>query len=174
MHIFEFIIQSFPIKSPTSIYPSTYEAYPTAKDVLAFIRKTGITNVDLSSSDIKQLLERLVYDGKVYKRMKSQFMNYDDQAYTPNPKKMKIESIVADDEEVIGMVGEDEGDDEGGFMMDSFDVEDAYMYIATREVEKDNAFVGIPCGKCPVFEFCSKDGPVNPQNCSYFNKWLAF
>lgn len=29
-----------------------------------------------------------------------------------------------------------------------------------------------PCGRCPVFELCHEDGPVNPQECTYFEQWL--
>lgn len=31
-----------------------------------------------------------------------------------------------------------------------------------------------PCGKCPVFDFCSMDGPINPCSCPYLKEWLAF
>lgn len=29
-----------------------------------------------------------------------------------------------------------------------------------------------PCGKCPMFEFCQDDGPVNPVGCEYLEGWI--
>jgi DNA-directed RNA polymerase III subunit RPC6 len=29
-----------------------------------------------------------------------------------------------------------------------------------------------PCGRCPVFDLCHEGGPVNPQECIYFDQWL--
>lgn len=29
-----------------------------------------------------------------------------------------------------------------------------------------------PCGRCPVFELCQPGGPVNANNCPYFETWL--
>ncbi|GJE98809.1 RNA polymerase Rpc34 subunit-domain-containing protein [Phanerochaete sordida] len=29
-----------------------------------------------------------------------------------------------------------------------------------------------PCGRCPVFDFCTAGGPVNPQECVYYADWL--
>ncbi|PPJ51385.1 hypothetical protein CBER1_08403 [Cercospora berteroae] len=29
-----------------------------------------------------------------------------------------------------------------------------------------------PCGRCPVFDVCKEGGPINPQTCVYFNRWL--
>ncbi|KAF2168477.1 hypothetical protein M409DRAFT_21226 [Zasmidium cellare ATCC 36951] len=29
-----------------------------------------------------------------------------------------------------------------------------------------------PCGRCPVFDLCHENGPVNPQECVYFDQWL--
>lgn len=29
-----------------------------------------------------------------------------------------------------------------------------------------------PCGRCPVLDLCHQDGPVNPQECIYFEQWL--
>ncbi|KAF2151676.1 RNA polymerase Rpc34 [Myriangium duriaei CBS 260.36] len=29
-----------------------------------------------------------------------------------------------------------------------------------------------PCGRCPVYNLCQEGGPVNPQNCEYYELWL--
>ncbi|KAH9838904.1 putative DNA-directed RNA polymerase III subunit rpc6 [Teratosphaeria destructans] len=45
--------------------------------------------------------------------------------------------------------------------------------------EEDGAGSGIgngltqaPCGRCPVFDLCTVDGPVNPGSCVYWKEWL--
>ena len=48
-------------------------------------------------------------------------------------------------------------------------------YRATRViVEEKNGLTEAPCGKCPVFEICQDDGPVNARTCRYFQEWLVF
>ncbi|KAF4974381.1 hypothetical protein FZEAL_8713 [Fusarium zealandicum] len=36
-----------------------------------------------------------------------------------------------------------------------------------------SAFTEAPCGRCPVFEICEDGGPVGPNNCEYFQRWLG-
>lgn len=36
-----------------------------------------------------------------------------------------------------------------------------------------NGLTEVPCGKCPVSEWCEDGGPVNPEACTYFGDWLA-
>lgn len=48
-------------------------------------------------------------------------------------------------------------------------------YRAVRMIhEGKNGLTEAPCGKCPVFEICQDDGPVNARTCQYFQDWLAF
>ena len=48
-------------------------------------------------------------------------------------------------------------------------------YRAVRVVDEEkNGLTEAPCGKCPVFDFCQDDGPVNARTCQYFQDWLAF
>lgn len=36
-----------------------------------------------------------------------------------------------------------------------------------------NGLTEVPCGTCPVNEWCEEGGPVNPETCTYFGDWLA-
>lgn len=36
-----------------------------------------------------------------------------------------------------------------------------------------SAYTEAPCGRCPVFDLCEEGGPVGPNNCEYFKKWLG-
>ncbi|KAI0203543.1 RNA polymerase Rpc34 subunit [Astrocystis sublimbata] len=38
---------------------------------------------------------------------------------------------------------------------------------------RSNGFTTAPCGKCPVFDLCSEDGPVWAGGCEYFDQWLV-
>ncbi|KAK9325330.1 RNA polymerase Rpc34 [Lipomyces orientalis] len=46
-------------------YPANYNAYPSIAQIHEFVQTSGITTVDLAQSDIKALLDVLVYDGKI-------------------------------------------------------------------------------------------------------------
>lgn len=35
-----------------------------------------------------------------------------------------------------------------------------------------NGLTDAPCGRCPVFDVCSDEGPVNAAECVYFDQWL--
>jgi DNA-directed RNA polymerase III subunit RPC6 len=49
-----------------------------------------------------------------------------------------------------------------------------WMFKAGKYVrDSGNFYSDIPCGKCPVFEFCKEGGPVNPSECVYLGNWLA-
>ena len=48
-------------------------------------------------------------------------------------------------------------------------------YRAVRVIDEEkNGLTEAPCGKCPVFEICQDDGPVNARTCQYFQDWLSF
>ncbi|GAB7346319.1 hypothetical protein MBLNU457_5038t1 [Dothideomycetes sp. NU457] len=38
--------------------------------------------------------------------------------------------------------------------------------------EQENPLTQAPCGQCPVFDLCEPGGPINAQNCEYFQNWL--
>ncbi|ORX38930.1 RNA polymerase Rpc34 subunit-domain-containing protein [Kockovaella imperatae] len=46
-------------------------------------------------------------------------------------------------------------------------------YRATNLVNLPLGQTQISCGKCPQFNFCQEDGPVNPESCAYVDDWLA-
>lgn len=55
---------------------------------------------------------------------------------------------------------------------------DGKAYRATKQVhgedgvEVGNGLTEAPCGRCPVFDLCEEDGPVNARSCEYFEEWL--
>ncbi|KAI0360393.1 hypothetical protein OH77DRAFT_1516896 [Trametes cingulata] len=48
------------------------------------------------------------------------------------------------------------------------------VYRAIREERIPSSDTGqAPCLRCPTFDFCKEGGPVNPQECVYYESWLA-
>lgn len=41
-----------------------------------------------------------------------------------------------------------------------------------EDMGRGNALTDAPCGRCPVFDICSEDGPINAAECVYFDQWL--
>ncbi|KAG0222997.1 34-kDa subunit of RNA polymerase III (C) [Actinomortierella wolfii] len=68
-------------------------------------------------------------------------------------------------ERFLSAVDEDWEDDEG-----STD----WVYKAVRTKSAESAWQDCPCGVCPVADFCTENGPINPANCAYYTKWLDF
>ncbi|KAJ3218117.1 34-kDa subunit of RNA polymerase III (C) [Clydaea vesicula] len=141
--------KSFP-QDKNAIFPYNYKHYPTAASILRFIKKTGITSITLSKDDIIQLINGLIYDGKVHKRIN-----------LSGPK----DSDNDDDEEQEDFEDEIELDDE-----------DDYVYVANKRgdlIDESFGLGDIPCGRCKVFSFCGDGGPVNPVTCIFYKEWLS-
>lgn len=57
-------------------------------------------------------------------------------------------------------------------------IRDGNSYRAVRlvtgedGVTLENGLTESPCGRCPVFDMCEDDGPVNARTCEYFQEWL--
>lgn len=56
-------------------------------------------------------------------------------------------------------------------------VRNGRAYRAVRLATEDghsleNGLTESPCGRCPVFDLCEEDGPVNARTCEYFQDWL--
>lgn len=75
-------------------------------------------------------------------------------------------------------LSDDDDDDQEG---DGEDVADAdnsswgaqnWVYRALRPVEPPLGFTETPCARCPVSDFCRPRGPVNAEDCVYYNDWM--
>ncbi|EAU84573.2 RNA polymerase III subunit Rpc34 [Coprinopsis cinerea okayama7 len=47
------------------------------------------------------------------------------------------------------------------------------VYRALKEYTSQLGWAQAPCALCPSFDFCKAEGPVNPQECDYYDEWLA-
>ncbi|KAI9061468.1 RNA polymerase Rpc34 [Trametes sanguinea] len=49
-------------------------------------------------------------------------------------------------------------------------------HVVYRAVQEERVKLGLgqtPCVVCPTFDFCKSGGPVNPQECAYYDSWIA-
>ena len=46
------------------------------------------------------------------------------------------------------------------------------LVVGEEGVVLENGLTESPCGRCPVFDICEEDGPVNARTCEYFQDWL--
>lgn len=126
-------------------YPPSYKGYPTVSDVTNAINKSGLTPVTMGEGSVSQLLEMLCYDGKLISLRSG-------AAY----KSVKKPSQISLQRELGLQVKENDRD--------------------TSEqdplVPGTNGMTDAPCGRCPVFSLCQEGGPVNAENCEYFDDWF--
>ena len=60
----------------------------------------------------------------------------------------------------------------------SFDLNDyssggAFVYRAIRQERVVLGWSQAPCGRCPVFDFCSDKGRTNPRECVHYEEWFS-
>jgi DNA-directed RNA polymerase III subunit RPC6 len=48
------------------------------------------------------------------------------------------------------------------------------LYRSVKLIIDSAPIVRNPCGICPVFKDCHRDGLITPETCVYLNKWLDF
>lgn len=121
-------MQSFPRNEDVrdAVFSAEHEHYPTAKEIRRFITESRISSVELSVKDITSLLDILVYDGAVEKKL---------------PYVSGFDEDFSDDEDGAGV-----GDDDAALQ---------WGYKAVRKSSgrlQTSAFTEVPCGKCPVSE----------------------
>ncbi|KAJ9150385.1 DNA-directed RNA polymerase III subunit RPC6 [Pleurostoma richardsiae] len=131
--------------------PAGYNSYPTVQQIAELISESGITNnTTLSTADIQQLVDVLVYDGVVEPILVGKRKGYrvvKAAQLDPTPMTQLFQDV------------EGVGD----------------MSLKPREMgagTPENGLTEVPCGRCPVFDLCEEGGPVSPVNCVYFQRWL--
>lgn len=125
-------------------YPASHTSYPTVNEITKAINNSGLTPVTMGEASIGELLEMLCYDGKLISLR-------DGSAYKSVKKPNQISL-----QRELGLEGgnaepEDPDDPEG---------------------MGRNGMTEAPCGRCPVFSLCEEGGPVNAENCEYFDEWM--
>ena len=123
----------------------------TLEDVCDFVKQTKLSHVELGQEEVLQIVNTLVYDGKV-------------DAH----EELELDKE-RDPDDPTGEHGDD--DDDGLDYMENVIV---VYRPASLPIPKTSAFTAVPCGVCPVFQECAPGGLVSPETCQYMQDWLSF
>lgn len=141
-------------------FPAGYQKYPTLKDLTKYVNDNDfLQSGNIPENNISQLLDVMVYDDRIIKVKPSP----DDSAPTMFKSRKDVGQVAAE----IALEGRmrEKGHDE------------AIREKLFREIEisilGNGGITEIPCGRCPVFDMCEIGGPVNPNNCKYFEEWFV-
>jgi DNA-directed RNA polymerase III subunit RPC6 len=121
----------------------------TLDDVCDFVKQTKLSHVELGQEEVLQIVNTLVYDGKVDAH----------EEVVPDPD-------AEEDGEELHRSDEDDEDD----------LEENVVVVyapASLPIPETSAFTSVPCGVCPVFAECTPGGLVSPEGCEYMKEWLA-
>lgn len=167
---------------PLVPHPPGYAKYPTTSDILTWIDSMGIIqDKDITSIDMNNLLDVLVYDGKLERIGKR---------LVPRGRSATATPAAADFDD------DDDDEDDGGPPRkrrnkgkrnaaasetpkpQEQEYEDMFRWVRRPEGEEadagpGNGFSEAPCSRCPVFRLCEDGGPVDARSCGYFAKWLT-
>lgn len=83
-------------------------------------------------------------------------------------KKQRSRKLTPEEEDMKAISGGDDDyidDGEGGYNAS------LYVYRALATSAPNVGFTETPCSRCPVFDFCRADGPVN-ATCPYYSMWI--
>ncbi|KAL9055025.1 MAG: hypothetical protein Q9162_003790 [Coniocarpon cinnabarinum] len=164
-------------------FPAGYADYPTAATVLDHFEETGIIEKDLQVKDVRDILERCVYDGQLERmRLKGKNLIPKRQDDSENEEEAGRESRTAG-RTVSKTAGREDGQED--------DAEDNVGYRWVRRPDKEwqgvggdtfsfdlgmqmskNGFSETPCSRCPVFKLCTEGGPVDAKSCDYLKEWF--
>ena len=122
----------------------------TLEDVCDFVKQTKLSHVDLGQEEVLQIVNTLVYDGKVDAHEELE----PDEARDPDDP-----------------AGERGGEDDDLDYMENVIV---VYRPASLPIPESSAFTAVPCGVCPVFQECAPGGLVSPETCQYMQDWLSF
>ncbi|KAL8834448.1 MAG: hypothetical protein Q9170_003744 [Blastenia crenularia] len=124
-------------------FPPGYTGYPTISAITDAINDSRLSPVKMKEAEMKQLLDILVWDGRIEKNRFTDGYKATRQAALAVASKQQGTTDSRD-----GQGTDDEFEGRG------------------------SALTEAPCGRCPVLGFCEEDGPVNPRSCEYFAEWL--
>jgi hypothetical protein len=154
--------------------------YPNVSDITNFINsKRLLRDGNVKPNDVQTLLDKLIFQGSIIKFFR---FSVDDQSSNDlvhqSSSTMRLDMgsskrlLDDDDAADLGLSSNkrikiDHGNDDEDDMYDGM-ASWCYRINPDDGLRDVEALMEIPCGKCPVFQFCSEDGPVSPSNCQYF------
>lgn len=140
-------------------YAAGYQKYPTLKDLTNFVNDNNLVpSGRIPENNISQLLDIMVYDDRVIKVKPIP----DGSVATMYKARRNYAQIIAEED--------------ANKRVQNSDLDETERRTAFRKLEMkklgNGGLTEIPCGRCPVFDMCEVGGPVNPENCEYFEEWF--
>ncbi|KAI4092687.1 MAG: hypothetical protein LQ348_002353 [Seirophora lacunosa] len=123
-------------------FPPGYTGYPTIAEITKAINTSGLSPVVMKEVEMKQLLDILIWDGRV-----------EENSFTGGYKAVRLAALAV-------LHGSKRAEDDGAGS------------AADAAINGWSALTEAPCGRCPVLAFCEEGGPVNARTCEYFAEWL--
>ena len=124
-------------------FPPGYTGYPTVPEITRAINSSNISPITMKEAEMKQLLDVLVWDGRIEKNR-----------FTHGYKAVRQAALAVMNEKRETANGSDA------------------QGTKNRDEGRGSALTEAPCGRCPVLAFCEEGGPVNARSCEYFAEWL--
>jgi DNA-directed RNA polymerase III subunit RPC6 len=140
-------------------FASNYSKYPTLKYLTNYVNDEKIVQTGkIPENNISQLLEVMIYDDRIIK-VKGPPNDSAATMYKARKNLVQLRDEAALDQRLRNASSNE-----------------IRRLEAFRELEIKKLGRGgiteVPCGRCPVFEMCEIGGPVNPNNCEYFDEWF--
>ena len=137
-------------ESSSLLKPSSFR-YPSAELILQYINEKQFLVQDLDLSDVKQLLNMLVFSRKL-ERLR-------DGGYRLDPR---------------SVVQSDFADNNNASYTSAVYTAPHNTLPLQSELYRINYWTEMPCGNCPVIDQCADIGKITPQRCRYYDDWLSF
>jgi DNA-directed RNA polymerase III subunit RPC6 len=141
-------------------FAANYSKYPTLKYLTNYVNDERIVQTGrIPENNILQLLQVMIYDDRIMKVEGPP----DESAATMYKARKNLAQLKA--EAALEQ------------RIRNTNSEEIRRLEAFRELEIKKLGRGgiteVPCARCPVFEMCEIGGPVNPENCEYFEEWFT-
>lgn len=141
-------------------FAAGYSKYPTLKYLTNHVNEEKLVQTGkIPENNISQLLEVMVYDDRIIK------VKSPSDGSAPTMYKARKSLAQLKDEAALDQRIRNTNSDELRRM-------EAFRELEIRKLG-NGGITEIPCGRCPVFEMCEIGGPVNPNNCEYFEEWFV-
>jgi DNA-directed RNA polymerase III subunit RPC6 len=137
--------------------------FVTLQQIAEFIKASGITAVELRDHDVQSLINALLWDGRITEVQDLRAPSSASAAsFTGSSSSSSSSSSSASS---VSRKRDAHGQPAG--MPQS-----AVAYKAAGYLLEADSFTEAPCASCPVFNVCSPNSEVNPQDCAYYQTWL--
>lgn len=128
----------------------------SAREVAAYLAAIKVSTVPLTTSDVRQVFDTLVYDGKI-EPLQAPGAVIDD----PGDVQYRLTQCV-----LLASRGSAPTAPQLTLARPSL--------VCVSPIEARNHLTAVPCGACPVRSECTPGGAVSPETCHYLAKWLDF